>query len=214
MRVLSISGKKRSTKRKSSKLRRRKGRYSGGMEQGQEENEQDFMQRNQEVETGEFVDGKEVMMVAKPNSLSNAMFKVFKTDYMNESKAYILDMTSGNLVNNPNFKADKGGIKNGGFMCKNVNIGSCDENDSLIILFEDDTKITLTAWNKFNCEGNAYFDFSESQLTELSTKKVNTIRFSNGRSYESLTVTLKEDQKDYFVRAYSNQKIIEVDCSK
>ena len=37
MRVLSISGKKRSTKRKSSKLRRRKGRYSGGMEQGQEE---------------------------------------------------------------------------------------------------------------------------------------------------------------------------------
>ena len=114
----------------------------------------------------------------------------------------------------PNFKADKGGIKNGGFMCKNVNIGSCDENDSLIILFEDDTKITLTAWNKFNCEGNAYFDFSESQLTELSTKKVNTIRFSNGRSYESLTVTLKEDQKDYFVRAYSNKKIIEVDCSK
>jgi hypothetical protein len=114
----------------------------------------------------------------------------------------------------PNFKADKGGMKNGGFMCKNVNIGSCDENDSLIILFEDDTKITLTAWNKFNCEGNAYFDFSESQLKDLSTKKVNTIRFSNGRSYESLTITLKEDQRDYFVRAYSNQSIIEVDCSK
>jgi hypothetical protein len=99
-------------------------------------------------------------------------------------------------------------------MCKNVNIGSCDENDVLIILFEDDTKITLTAWNKFNCEGNAYFDFSDSQLTELSTKKVNTIRFSNGRSHESLTVTLKEDEKDYFVRAYSNQKIVETDCSK
>jgi hypothetical protein len=114
----------------------------------------------------------------------------------------------------PNFKAEKGTMKNGGFMCKNVNIGSCDENDSLIILFEDDTKITLTAWNKFNCEGNAYFDFSESQLKDLSTKKVNTIRFSNGRSYESLTITLKEDQRDYFVRAYSNQSIIEVDCSK
>lgn len=114
----------------------------------------------------------------------------------------------------PNFRAEKGGMKNSGFMCKNVNIGSCDENDSLIILFEDDTKITLTSWNKFNCEGNAYFNFSESQLADLSTKKVNTIRFSNGRSYESLTVSLKEDQKDYFLRAYSNQKIIEVDCSK
>jgi len=114
----------------------------------------------------------------------------------------------------PNFKTEKGSVKDNGFLCKNVNIGSCDENDTLILLFEDDSKLTLTAWNKFNCEGNVYFDFTESQLLELSTKKVNTIRFSNGRSYESLTVTLKEDQKNYFVRAYSNQKIVEIDCSK
>lgn len=78
------------------------------MDQGQEENEQEFMQRNQDAEAGEFVDGKEVIVIAKPNSLSNAMYKVFKNDYMNESKAYILDLTSGNLVNNPNFKAEKG----------------------------------------------------------------------------------------------------------
>lgn len=114
----------------------------------------------------------------------------------------------------PNFKADNGQMVNNGFMCKNVNIGSCDENDTLIILFEDETKITLTSWNKFNCEGNAYFDFTDSQLKDLSTKKVSTIRFSNGHSYESLTVVLKEDQKDYFIRAYTNNKIIEVDCSK
>lgn len=114
----------------------------------------------------------------------------------------------------PNFKAENGSMVNNGIICKNVNIGSCDENDSLIILFEDDTKITLTAWNKFNCEGNAYFNFSESELTELSTKKVNTIRFINGRSYESLTILLKKDEKDYFIRTYTNSKIIEVDCSK
>jgi hypothetical protein len=114
----------------------------------------------------------------------------------------------------PNFKAESGKITNNGFMCKNVNIGSCDEKDSLIILFEDDTKITLVSWNKFNCDGNAYFDFTDSQLSELSTKKVNTIRFSNGRSYENLTISLKEDQKDYFVRVYTNNKVVEVDCSK
>jgi hypothetical protein len=114
----------------------------------------------------------------------------------------------------PNFKSVDGKMVNNGFMCKNVNIGSCDENDSLIILFEDDTKVTLTSWNKFNCDGNAYFDFTESQLSELSSKKVGTIRFSNGRSYESLTVALKQDQKDFFIRAYSMQKVIEVDCSK
>jgi hypothetical protein len=78
------------------------------MNQGQEENEQEFMQRNQDAESGEMIDGKEVIIVAKPNSLSNAMYKVFKSDFMNENKAYILDMTSGNLVNNPNFKPEKG----------------------------------------------------------------------------------------------------------
>jgi hypothetical protein len=114
----------------------------------------------------------------------------------------------------PNFRAKNGTLVNAGFICKNVNIGSCDENDSLIFLFEDDTKMTLTSWNKFNCEGNAYFDFNDNQLKDLSTKKVNTIRFSNGRSYESLTIALKEDQKDYFIRAFTNNKIIEVDCSK
>jgi hypothetical protein len=124
-----------------------------------------------------------------------------------------LEKTKGFTIT-PNFKAEKGSYKNNGFMCKNVNIGSCDENDSLIILFEDDTKITLNSWNKFNCEGNAYFDFTESQLTDLSIKKVNTIRFANGHSYESLTIVLKEEQKDYFVRAFSNQKIVEIDCSK
>ena len=74
------------------------------MDQGQEENERDFMQRNQEAESGEFVDGKEVVIVAKPKSMTNVLYKVFKDDFMNENKAYILDLSTGNLVNNPNFK--------------------------------------------------------------------------------------------------------------
>lgn len=74
------------------------------MDQGQEENEREFMQRNQNAEAGEFVDGKEVVVVAKPKSLTNVMYKVFKDDFMNENKAYILDLSTGNLVNNPNFK--------------------------------------------------------------------------------------------------------------
>jgi hypothetical protein len=74
------------------------------MEQGQEENERDFMQRNQDAESGEFVDGKEVVIVAKPKSMTNVLYKVFKDDFMNENKAYILDLSTGNLVNNPNFK--------------------------------------------------------------------------------------------------------------
>jgi hypothetical protein len=114
----------------------------------------------------------------------------------------------------PSFKVENGKIANSGFLCENVNIGNCDENDSLIFLFNDNSKLELTSWNKFNCEGNVYFSFSESDLAELSSKKVNTIRFNNGYSYESLTVTLKKEQQNYFIRAYNNQQIVEVDCSK
>ena len=78
------------------------------MDMGQSENEREFMQRNSDAEVGsDNVDGREVVMVAKPGSLSNAMFKVFKDDYLNEGKAYIKDLNSGNLVANPNFKNKK-----------------------------------------------------------------------------------------------------------
>jgi hypothetical protein len=152
----------------------------------------------------------------KPFTIEHCKDKMTDKEYYFAEKKLICannEKTKGFTIT-PNFKAKDGGMINNGFICQNVNIGSCDENDSLIILFDDDTKITLTAWNKFNCDGNAYFDFTDSELEELSTKKVNTIRFTNGRSYESLTVGLKQEQKDYFIRVYTNHKIVEVDCSK
>jgi hypothetical protein len=74
-------------------------------EQGEAENMEDFLSRNDDIEAGEEVDGKAVIIVPKPNSLSNVRYKVFKDDYLNENKAYILDMQTGTLVNNPNYKA-------------------------------------------------------------------------------------------------------------
>jgi len=76
-------------------------------EQGEQENEREFMQRNNNVDAGDTLDGKEIVVVAKPGSLSGAEFKVFKDDYINESKAFILDLNTGNLVNNPNYKRSK-----------------------------------------------------------------------------------------------------------
>lgn len=74
-------------------------------EQGEEMNKKEFMKRNQGVDAGDVVDGKKVVVVDKPGSLSGAEFKVFEDDYLNENKAFILDMNTGNLVNNPNYKA-------------------------------------------------------------------------------------------------------------
>lgn len=151
-----------------------------------------------------------------PFKIEHCKDKMTEKEYYFAEKKFIganPEKTKGFTIT-PSFKAKDGAMVNNGFICKNVNIGSCDENDTLIFLFEDDSKITLTAWNKFNCEGNAYFDFTADQLALLSTKKTTTIRFTNGRTYESLTYNLKDAEKDYFVRVYSNFKIVEVDCSK
>lgn len=151
-----------------------------------------------------------------PFVIEHCKDKMTETEYYFVQKKFICsntEKTKGFAIS-PNFKSNNGIVVNSGLICKNVNIGNCDENDTLIILFEDDSKITLTAWNKFNCNGNAYFNLSSNDLNELSTKKVNTIRFTNGRSYDTFTQTLNQDQKDYFVRAYTQQKIIEIDCSK
>lgn len=74
-------------------------------EQGEKEIANEFMKRNTNLNHGDEINGKKVIVVSKPGSLSGAEFKVFEEDFMNENKSFILDFNSGNLVNNPNYKA-------------------------------------------------------------------------------------------------------------
>lgn len=75
-----------------------------------------------------------------------------------------------------------------GFLtAKLIGLGNCVEDNKIIILFEDNTKITLTSWNDFNCEGNAYLNLTPQQLTKLTTLEVKTIRLTNGYNYNSIT---------------------------
>jgi hypothetical protein len=85
---------------------------------------------------------------------------------------------------------------------KMVNIGNCVENNTLIIMFEDTSKIFLTSWNKFNCEGNAWFKLEESDIKMLSTKKLLKIKITNGRSFESMTMTVPDIKKDFFIQLF------------
>ncbi|MBK7362885.1 MAG: hypothetical protein IPJ01_11355 [Micavibrio sp.] len=95
---------------------------------------------------------------------------------------------------------------------KTVNIGSCDEKDELIILFEDDSKIKLISWNDFNCKGDAWFSLSKSDKESLSNLKIKKIKVQNGRTFESFTKELTEDS-DYFIQLFyatNNKKIKEL----
>ena len=96
---------------------------------------------------------------------------------------------------------EKGKVNYNGISVKSVGIGSCVENDDLIILFEDNTKVSLKSWNKFNCNGNSYFDLNAKELNNLN-KRIKGIRFQNGRSFESSTYQIsKEKDITFFIDA-------------
>ncbi len=78
---------------------------------------------------------------------------------------------------------------------KAVNIGSCNEKDELIILFEDDTKMKLISFSEFNCKGDDWFILSKSDKEKLSTTKIKKIKVQNGRTFESYTHELTGDNR-------------------
>ncbi len=83
-----------------------------------------------------------------------------------------------------------------------VGIGKCFENDTMIILFEDDTNVTLKSWSKFNCDGIASFRTSSKINNDLTSKRIKKIRLTNGRTFESYTGEIELTYQDYFIRFF------------
>lgn len=89
---------------------------------------------------------------------------------------------------------------------KMVGIGGCVENNTLIIKFDDETKIDLKSWNDFNCDGDAWFNINEEQGNLLATKKIVKIKVQNGRTYDSYTADIMASDSDYFIQLYNAMK--------
>lgn len=87
-----------------------------------------------------------------------------------------------------------------------VNIGSCNENDEIIILFENGEKITAKSWKKFNCEGECYFKLTASDIQLLRTQPMSKIRMTNGRTFDSFTGDVKKKDKRYFIQLFRTIK--------
>jgi hypothetical protein len=83
-----------------------------------------------------------------------------------------------------------------------VGIGSCNEKDEIIILFENGEKITKKSWKEFNCKGEAYFNLNDSEIDLLRTQSISKIRMTNGRTYDSYTGDLLEKDKRYFIQLF------------
>ena len=103
---------------------------------------------------------------SKPFLIEHCIDKMTDKEYFLSTKNLVganTQKTQGFSIT-PHFKSVDGKMYQSGLILKNIGIGNCDEKDSLIFLFEDGTKITITSWNKFNCEGKAYFDLTEDDL--------------------------------------------------
>jgi hypothetical protein len=134
--------------------------------------------------------------------------------YYSANKKLIIsndDKTKGVSINlNIDDKTDKK-LSASGLMVKMINIGSCCENNEVIILFEDSTKITIKSWNKFNCDGNAWFSLNTDEVKLLSSKRILKIRVYNGRTHDSFTKEVPTNKQDYFIQclmAISENRII------
>ena len=151
----------------------------------------------------------------KPYVIEHCIDKMTDKEYYLASKNFIgsnTQKTQGFIIT-PNFRKENDKIEQSNLILENIGIGNCDEKDNLIFLFDDDTKITITSWNKFNCDGKAYFTLSEDDLEMLKSKNISAIRFVNGYSFQSLTYNLKKEEKGFFINVYSNYVIKETNCN-
>ena len=82
-------------------------------------------------------------------------------------------------------------------------LGSCNENNTLIIKFVDGSKVKLSSWNKFDCD-NTYFDLTNSLESKFKTVEVEKIYYQNGRTYDSGTFPLENPR--YFIQLYKGLK--------
>ena len=82
-------------------------------------------------------------------------------------------------------------------------VGYCHEEDYLIILFEDSSKVRVDMWNRFNCSGDIYLDWDKSIVNELKIKPIKSMRLVNGRSFDSYDITYtKKEDKNYFINVF------------
>ena len=98
-------------------------------------------------------------------------------------------------------------MKDGKLICDGitatlVNLGTCCENNTFILLLDDGSNITLKSWNKFNCKGHAFFNLSAYELKLLREHKIVKAQIQNGRTFDTFQNVITPKNQDYFFRFF------------
>ncbi len=138
---------------------------------------------------------------------TDSIYVMKETDSMNDktyfypNKAFVIKNETGKIGFRVSVHID-GDLSFSMITVTMVGIGSCNENDEIIILLENGTKITKKSWAEFNCDGKAYFNLDESEITLIKTSPISKIRLTNGRTYESYTGDIKPSDKRWFIQLF------------
>jgi hypothetical protein len=98
----------------------------------------------------------------------------------------------------PAFKLKKGELKANGIIVNSTTKSLCSENNVLIFLFEDQSKFQITSFNPYDCSGfSMYMPFEKNM--NMFDKKLTAIRLTNGITNETMTYTLTDEDKKYFI---------------
>ena len=82
-----------------------------------------------------------------------------------------------------------------------VDLGSCNESNTLIILFEDGTKINLSSIGDFECRDYTFFIFTDKQEAIAKSKKIKKVRFQNGYTFDEFTGV--SSNESFFIELYN-----------
>lgn len=141
------------------------------------------------------------------NTPTDSVHLIKETDAMN-GKTYVYGSRAFVVAEDDNkkgFRVDtyiREDMSFGFIVVTLVGLGSCNENDELIILCDSGQKVTKKSWNKFNCKGDAYFNLTEAEIDILRKNPIDKIRVTNGRTYDSYTGQVKAKDKSYFMQLF------------
>jgi len=129
---------------------------------------------------------------------------IYYWDDVMEDKTYYMPAHDLVVANEAKTKGSKISIhltdgEFGFITAKLIGLGGCVEDNQIIMLFEDDSKITLNSWNDFNCDGSAYFNVNSNQIKKLNTLEVKIIRVRNGYNSKSIT-SVEITNPRYFIQ--------------
>jgi hypothetical protein len=82
-----------------------------------------------------------------------------------------------------------------------VDLGSCNENNEMIILFQDGTKMVLQSFGDFKCKTYTFFMFTDEQEAMAKAKKIKKIRFKNGFTFDEFTGV--SSNESFFIELYN-----------